>query len=198
MSKSNSFTFKFLLVGDGGVGKTSIVQRLCHDDFSEITEQTVGVEFLPYSLNVDDNLIKLQIWDTAGQEQYKALGKTYYRNAVGVMLVFSLDQEDSFQHVNEWLDEVRSACNPNAEILLIGNKVDLVEQRQVTQAQINEFTDVNCLPPCLEVSAKNNSNIKEAFNILSRNIYRKVITNEIKLQTNNQQLVPDKSKKSCC
>ena len=176
---------KFLIIGDGGVGKTSIVNRLCNDEFFESTESTVGVEYFSYILSVDDKQVKLQIWDTAGEEEYKSLGKIYYRNAVGILLVFAFDDEKSFENITSWLEDIRSLCNPNAQILLVGNKSDLQEKREITQAQIDSLKEANNLM-YIEASAKDNINIQQAFFILSQNILQKIMSNEIVLQSNYQ------------
>ncbi|KAH0790787.1 Ras family protein [Histomonas meleagridis] len=201
MSEGNSppYTFKFLIVGDGGVGKTSIANRLCHHEFIDTTESTVGVEYLSYTLNVEDQQIKLQIWDTAGQEEYKALGKAYYRNAVGVLLVFAFNDEKSFENISAWLEDIRSLCNPNAQVLLIGNKFDLTEEKKIAQIQIDQVKEANKLD-FLETSAKDDLNIEIAFRRLTEAILQKVKKNEINLQANYQQLKPqseDARKNGC-
>jgi len=199
---TNSLTFKFLIVGDGAVGKTSIVRRMCHNTFSDNTEETVGVEFMPLTMNIDKSSVKLQIWDTAGQEQYRSLGRAYYRNAVGVLLVFSYDDHSSFEHLDQWLTDVRTLCHQHAQILLVGNKCDLSDHRRVTSSEIEQFISTFEVD-FIELSAKNNLNVEQAFYTLTRNVLQAVVSNEIILAPSTQPKIPQvevviPQKKGCC
>ena len=197
---SHVLTFKFLLVGDGAVGKTSLVRRLCRGTYSDTTEETVGVEFMPHSIMIDDQQIKLQIWDTAGQEQYKSLGRAYYRNALGVLLVFSIDNHASFESLERWLTDIRSLCHPHARVLLVVSKSDLIEERKITKEEIESFVETYNLE-YIESSAKNNINVEEAFYKLTRDVMNAVKLNEIQLSTTippPKQTEKDADKKGCC
>ena len=198
---NQSLTFKILLVGDGAVGKTSLVRRLCRGTYSGTTEETVGVEFMPHEIVIDDIPIKLQIWDTAGQEQYRSLGRAYYRCAVGVLLVFAIDNHNSFESLERWLTDVRSLCHPHARILLVASKSDLEEQRKITKKEISTFVDTFNLE-YIESSAKDNVNVEEAFYKLARDVLNAVRLNEIQVAQTPPQLnsKPKNEKKpdSCC
>ena len=182
MSKNGTtrHTFKFLLVGNGNVGKTSIVRRMCRGDFIDNPETTIGVEFITKIFEIEGSQIKLQIWDTAGQEKYRSVGKAYYRNAVGVLLVFSLTDHVSFEKLEEWINDVSQYCHPKAKMILVGNKSDLVEQRKVTRDEIKNFAEDHNLP-YIESSAKTGQNITECFYQVSRSIYDGVNTGDITL-----------------
>ena len=175
---SSRFTFKFLIVGDGSVGKTSIVRRLTRNDFDTDTEATVGVEFITHVITVDNTAIKLQIWDTAGQEKYRSVGKAYYRDAVGVLLVFSLTSHESFESLSEWLEDVRPFCHKSAKIVLIGNKSDLSDKREVTTSEAQNFATSNNLD-YFETSALANKNITEAFYQVADEVYSLTISDVI-------------------
>ena len=195
---SNQFTFKFLLTGNGGVGKTSIVNRLTHNDFEFQTEATVGLEFFTYTLTIENTLVKLQIWDTAGQERYRSMVKSYFRGALGVLLVFSLDNRDSFESLENWLSDLREHCHPKAKILLIGNKSDLIEKRSVSQNEAHSFATSHQLQS-FETSALQNSNISESFYYAAREIYQMVIANEIFIENDQHiHLLEEEPKKKCC
>jgi small GTP-binding protein len=196
---SRELTFKILVIGDSAVGKTSLVQRLCRNIFTETTEETIGVEFVPHSLIIDDQEVKLQIWDTAGQEQYRTLSRAYYRNAIGVLLVFSYENTVSFDHLESWLNDVRSLCHPNAKVILVGNKSDLIEERNITNSQITQFAQSNNLE-FIEASAKDNSNVSEAFYNLAREILNSVKSNEINLGPPHKKIIetPKKEEEDCC
>ena len=182
MSKTNAarHTFKFLLVGNGNVGKTSIVRRMCRGDFISNPETTIGVEFMTKLFDIEGNQVKLQIWDTAGQEKYRSVGKAYYRNAIGVLLVFSLTDHVSFEKLEEWLSDVSQYCHPKAQMILVGNKVDLEDQRKVTRDEIKNFAEEHNLP-YIESSAKTGTNITECFYQVSHAIYNGIQTGDITL-----------------
>lgn len=176
----DQFTFKILLVGDGGVGKTSLVRRISHNQFTENIEQTIGVGFMAHTLNINNNIIKLQIWDTAGQEQYHSIGRTYYRNALGVFCVFSIDDYHSFENLGKWLKDARSLCHPNVKIIIIGNKCDLINSKCITSQEIEELLK-NYNIKYIESSAKTGKNVYEAFFTLSSQILESVLLNEINI-----------------
>ncbi|OHT01494.1 Ras family protein [Tritrichomonas foetus] len=193
--------FKFLLIGDGAVGKTSLVRRLCQDEFDQDVETTIGVEFLTKTLTINDSEVKLQIWDTAGHERYRSVGKAYYRNAIGVLLVFSLCSKRSFTSLDMWMSEAKKYCHPRAKIILVGNKVDLINDREVTLAEAETYAKSNGMQ-YIESSAKENTNVLESFLMVTQDVHRAVITNEIQLM---QPIGPaieeeneDKPKKKCC
>jgi small GTP-binding protein len=155
-------SYKFILVGSSGVGKTAMLKRLVEDTYTEDSPSTIGVEFDSTVLNFGDRRVKLQIWDTAGQERFRAIAKAYYRNAVGVIVVYDLTDRKSFDDLNAWLNDVRALCDPHAVIQLIGNKSDLAGQRVVSVAEAEKFGNHHHLQ-YLETSAKMAANVREAF-----------------------------------
>ena len=176
-----AFSFKFLLVGNAGVGKTSLVRRFCKGEFDQSLAPTVAVEFLTKIVEFDGTKLKLQIWDTAGQERYRSVGKAYYRSAVGVLCVFSLADHSTLDAVGDWLKEVRRYCHPQAKVVVVGNKVDLVEQRRVTSEEARGLAErEGC--EYQETSAKEATNVDECFYQMARDVYRLVVTNELNLQ----------------
>ena len=177
-TQGHNFTFKFLLVGDQCVGKTCIVQRLVDDTFGSLADPTVGVDFITHVIKIDQTPVKLQIWDTAGQERYRSLGRAYYRNSVGVFFVFSLSRHKSFENIETWFKEVLPLCHPKAQVAIVGNKLDLTEERQVTANEAQTLAN-NLKVPYFETSAKTGTGVSEAFMQIARNIYNKVITNEL-------------------
>ena len=198
MTKSApEYSFKFLMVGDAGVGKTSLVRRLCLNQFSDSCDQTVGIEFMVYKLYVNDNPVQLQIWDTAGQETYRALGRAYYRDAVGVLLVFAYNSHTSFVALEDWINDAKSLCNPNAKIMLIGNKTDLTDMREISKSEVELFARNHKLE-YIETSAKENINVSEAFYRTARSVLQGVMANEIKLVGVSGEDVDQKSKKGGC
>jgi small GTP-binding protein len=165
-------SFKFIIIGSSGVGKTAILKRLTEDSFSTDSQSTIGVEFDSTIVEVDGQSIKLQIWDTAGQERFRAIAKAYFRNAVGVILVFDICERKTFEDVNMWLNDVHLLCDPTAVVILIGNKSDLAPNRNVTLAEAEQYAQHHQLT-YLETSAVSGANIREAFLKVATQIYRK-------------------------
>lgn len=194
--------FKILVIGDASVGKTSITRRFCQGVFSSEQKETIGVEFIPSTIKIDQTPIKLQIWDTAGQEQYRALSRAYYRNAIGVLIVFSFTDSDSFEHLDQWFDDVRSLCHPMAQVVLIGNKLDLIQEQQVSRNYAADFAKTHQVE-FIEVSAKTNQGIQEAFYTLTRTVAKSVIYGDIVLtrpapvRQHREEEVKEE-KKGCC
>lgn len=158
----STISYKFIIIGSSGVGKTAVLKRLVEDTFTEESQSTIGVEFDSTILSIDEKKVKLQIWDTAGQERFRSISKAYYRNAVGVILVFDITERKSFDDLPSWLNDVHALCDPNAVIQLIGNKCDLGSQRVVTLAEAEQFAEHHHMQ-YLETSAKAGQNVREAF-----------------------------------
>jgi small GTP-binding protein len=169
---STPISFKFIIIGSSGVGKTAILKRLVEDTFTTDSQSTIGVEFDSTTIEVDGQTVKLQIWDTAGQERFRSIAKAYFRNAVGVILVFDIGERKTFDDVNIWLNDVHSLCDPTATILLIGNKSDLADARVVSLAEAEQYAHHHQLN-YLETSALDGTNVREAFVKVGTQIYRK-------------------------
>ncbi|EAX96787.1 Ras family protein [Trichomonas vaginalis G3] len=175
---STQNSYKVVVVGSSGVGKTAIVQRLVDGTFSDEGQSTVGVEFKSHSVTFDDEVMKLSIWDTAGQERFRSVSKAYFRNAVGAILVFSLDDAQSFSELDGWLNDLHALSTPNAVILLVGNKADIAD-KVVTTAEAEAFSKRHGLE-YLETSAKDGVNINDTFVRLARAINEKVKKGELR------------------
>jgi small GTP-binding protein len=178
MKPSVSSVFKVVVVGSSGVGKSAIVQRLVDGTFREEAQSTVGVEFKPFIIPVDEQTVKLQIWDTAGQERFKSVSRAYFRNAVGAVLVYDIASDSSFDDLGNWLHDLQQLCNPNAYILLVGNKIDLTADRKVGEQQARDFATQHKLD-YLETSALSGQNVTEAFTRLAFAVAKKVTTGQI-------------------
>ena len=125
--------FKIVLVGDSGVGKTNLLTRFSKNEFSLESKTTIGVEFATKTITTESgHVIKAQIWDTAGQDRYRAIASSYYKGAVGAMLVYDITKTKSFENVEKWLKELRDHGAEHMCTMLIGNKSDLAKDRQVT------------------------------------------------------------------
>ena len=163
--------FKILLLGDSGVGKSSLLLRYTKDEFVSDMRSTIGVEFGLKYIKIDNFQLKVQIWDTAGMERYRSITSAYYKGAKGVIVVYDICQQKSFENVDKWIEDFKSKADEDAVILLIGNKNDLDENRVVNKeeaelkAQKNKFA-------FMETSAKDNNNVQKAFETLFREIVK--------------------------
>jgi len=158
---------KLVLLGDIYVGKTSIAHRFVKNEFSENQESTVGAVFLWHALELPDCLVKFDIWDTAGQERYRSLAPMYYKGAKAAIVVYDITAYDTFRRAKEWVNELHQNASPNIVIALVGNKVDLEENRKVTVLEAKEFADKNGL--ChFETSAKRGTNLSELFMTIAK------------------------------
>jgi small GTP-binding protein len=170
MADEYDYLFKIAIIGDSGVGKSNLFTRFIRNEFILDSRATIGVEFGSKNVGVHDKVVKAQLWDTAGQEKFKALAKSYYRGCVGCLIVYDITNYESYTHVQKWLNEVRDTADKNLVTLLIGNKSDLEEKRAVQPEEAAEFAEKNNMG-FMETSAKQNSNIDSAFVTLVKTIY---------------------------
>ena len=154
--------FKIIVIGNCGVGKTSLTYQAVQEKFSTAYHSTVGLDFFTMFLKIEDKIIKLQIWDTCGQEVYRSLVKNFYRDASLALMVYSIDDEKSFQDIDLWIKELKTCSNPDSKMILIGNKSDL-ENRQITYEIGKSFAKDYDFVDFLETSAKTGYNAKEVF-----------------------------------
>mmetsp|Transcript_2695 Transcript_2695/g.9413 ORF Transcript_2695/g.9413 Transcript_2695/m.9413 type:complete len:201 (-) Transcript_2695:17-619(-) len=162
--------FKLVLIGDSGVGKSCLLLRFADDAFTESYISTIGVDFRFRTVKINKSLAKLQIWDTAGQERFRTITSAYYRGADGIIMVYDVTSRESFNHVNDWLSEVNRYASDGTCKLLVGNKSDRPDKVVSTEAA-KEYADSLGIP-FLETSAKNASNVEEAFLTMTSELIR--------------------------
>eukprot|EP01066_Platyproteum_vivax_P007709 Platyproteum_vivax@DN3081_c0_g1_i1.p1 len=167
-----AFLFKYIIIGDTGVGKSCLLLQFTDKRFRSDHDLTIGVEFGSRLITIENKQIKLQIWDTAGQESFRSITRSYYRGAAGALLVYDVTRRDTFDHLTRWLEEARQNGNADMTIMLIGNKCDL-ERREVTTLEGEEFARQHGLF-FIETSAKTAQNVEEAFIQTARKIYEKI------------------------
>eukprot|EP01055_Gregarina_sp_Pseudo9_P000393 Gregarina_sp_Pseudo_9__392@NODE_1257_length_1737_cov_23_869258_g1182_i0_p2_GENE_NODE_1257_length_1737_cov_23_869258_g1182_i0NODE_1257_length_1737_cov_23_869258_g1182_i0_p2_ORF_typecomplete_len211_score20_80Ras/PF00071_22/5_4e67Roc/PF08477_13/9e26Roc/PF08477_13/3_7e03Arf/PF00025_21/2_5e19GTP_EFTU/PF00009_27/9_5e07FeoB_N/PF02421_18/1_1e06Gtr1_RagA/PF04670_12/2_6e06MMR_HSR1/PF01926_23/2e05ATPase/PF06745_13/0_00048RsgA_GTPase/PF03193_16/2_5RsgA_GTPase/PF03193_16/0_12SRPRB/PF09439_10/0_00028AAA_22/PF len=166
------YLFKYIIIGDTGVGKSCLLLQFTDKRFRNDHDLTIGVEFGARTVTIDGKQLKLQIWDTAGQESFRSITRSYYRGAAGALLVYDISRRETFNHLTKWLDEVRQNSNVNMTIVLIGNKCDL-DRREVTTEEGAEFAQEHGLI-FLETSAKTAQNVEEAFLYTAKKIYENI------------------------
>ena len=172
MEDDYDMIFKIILIGDSSVGKTNIMNKYLKNQFKEDSRATVGVEFGSKQFEIDNRKIKAQIWDTAGQERYRAVTSAYYKGAKGAFIVYDVTRKETFDSVNRWISDILTTCDKNLTIILIGNKSDLEDQRQISKQQGEEKAKTYQLA-FLETSALSGENLEKAFNMLINEIYEK-------------------------
>ena len=164
-------TFKIILIGDSGVGKTCLSLRATKDYFEKNYNTTIGFEFSTFCCKIKEKIIKLQIWDTCGQEVYRSLIVSFYRNSSLAILIYSIDNFESFQHINNWLNDIRDKSNPNIKKFLIGNKNDLENERKISTEEAENFSKNLNFDFFMECSAKTGINVSDIFIRASKILY---------------------------
>lgn len=162
MNPEYDYLFKLLLIGDSGVGKSCLLLRFADDTYTESYISTIGVDFKIRTIELDGKTIKLQIWDTAGQERFRTITSSYYRGAHGIIVVYDVTDQESFNNVKQWFQEIERYACEGVNKLLVGNKSDLTLKKVVDYASAKEFADQLGVP-FLETSAKNATNVENVF-----------------------------------
>jgi len=204
------YLFKIILVGDSGVGKSCTILRLTSNSFVNSHDITIGVEYGTKYINTDNKKIKLQIWDTAGQECFKSIIRAYYRDSAGVLVCYDITDRKSFQHVENWINEILKECIKKPKMILVGTKHDIENNRQVSMKEAQELADEHDMA-FIETSSKTGEGIEKCFNIIAQKIYDDVKLNNDGNQE-NQFNIPgvritiahqidtmyEKTEKQCC
>ncbi|KPP74845.1 ras-related protein Rab-43-like [Scleropages formosus] len=191
------FIFKIVLVGDVGVGKTCVVQRFKTGIFIERQGNTIGVDFTMKTVDIHGKRVKLQIWDTAGQERFRTITQSYYRSSNGAIIAYDITKRSSFASVPKWMEDVKKYGGSSIVPLLIGNKSDLSEMRQVPFEEAQKLADELEFVNAIETSAKDSSNVEEAFNKMAAElilrhggpIFSENVTDSFKL--NSKDVMPE-------
>ena len=209
-SEEYEMMIKVILIGDSGVGKTNIMSKFLKNQFLEDSKATVGVEFGSKLFIQQGHKIKAQIWDTAGQEKYKAITSAYYKGSKGALVIYDITQKETFANIEKWVNDLKCKGDPKITIIIIGNKNDLEEKRQISKEQGEEKAkSFGCA--FLETSAFSGDNIEKAFEMMVKEIYDKFTSDiggddEEELDNNEkgedlklENVNPDNNeKKKCC
>ena len=197
--------FKILLLGDSSVGKSSLFLSFMDKSWNETFVPTIGVDFKIKTINVNNMNIKYQVWDTAGQERFRTIISSYYKGAHGILLVYDITLKESFESLNDWLNEIKKNTSKNIVKVLIGNKIDLNDKRVISFDEAKEFADNNSMK-YIETSAKTSTNVDQAFGLIGVELIKSFKGNEEK-NTNKKNVVLSNSeavtdnkqiKKGCC
>ena len=180
----NSYVYQFrlILIGESTVGKSSLLRHFKDGEYFADISLTVGVDFHAKQVQINGQTIKLQLWDTAGQDRFRAIVKAYYRNAVGGLLVFDITHRESFARLNDWLEDAMKHAEPHKPVfVLVGNKTDQEKIRAVSQEEAQKFARLHHME-YIETSAKTGQNVDEAFQLLASKIYQMLSEGYIKVE----------------
>lgn len=202
------YLFKIVVVGDSGVGKTNILNRFSRDSFEHNSKNTIGVDFSALDLQLNGKHVKVQFWDTAGQEKYRAIASAYYKNSHGAVIVYDITNRPSFEHMSEWLKELREHGESDMNLLIVGNKNDLLEARQIAVDDGRSFAQ-SLGVKFVELSAKDNkeNEIQRALNGFVEQIVARIDANNAssgdkmksRIPTTIDQVASSQQKpKGCC
>ena len=190
-------TFKIIVIGDSGVGKSCLTNRATTNLFEDAYIATVGFEFLSFNIKMDEKVIKLQIWDTCGQELYQSLITNFYRNSSVAFMVYSIDNKESFDHIDNWLKEIKYTNNPDTKIFLIGNKTDLDNERKVSFEEGKIYANNYEFSAFYETSAKTGDKVDEIMIKAAQLLYDDYIEyQKIKINSKKDESVINSINKS--
>ena len=170
---------KLVLLGDSGVGKTNLISRYISNSFDENTRATIGVEFFCKNFRINKKrTIKVEIWDTAWQERYKAITSVYYKGAKGAFIVYDITSRKTFENIDKWIGEIKERTTDDVKLIIIGNKTDLNNEREVkSEEALIKYQDMDI--PLIETSALEDTNVNEAFINLIKIVYKDIARKEI-------------------
>uniref|UniRef100_A0A8C8X549 Ras-related protein Rab-13 n=1 Tax=Panthera leo TaxID=9689 RepID=A0A8C8X549_PANLE len=160
MAKAYDHLFKLLLIGDSGVGKTCLIIRFAEDNFNNTYISTIGIDFKIRTVDIEGKKIKLQVWDTAGQERFKTITTAYYRGAMGIILVYDITDEKSFENIQNWMKSIKENASAGVQRLLLGNKCDMEAKRRVRKERADRLAREHGIR-FFETSAKSSTNVDE-------------------------------------
>ena len=189
------YTIKIILLGDSGVGKTSFLTRFTQDKWEGNSTMTTGVYFLTKEITTETHKILLQLWDTSGQEIYRSLTRSYFRNSAAALILFDLTAVDSFENVSAWVEDIKETEGTNIPLILIGNKSDLINERTVTTEEAMSFAKSNQMT-YFETSAKTGQNIIETMKSCVSQIEKRI--DEGLIPSNNEKTIKLEEKKCNC
>ena len=212
MSINFHYLLKYVIIGDSGVGKSNILLQYINGKFNEDFKATVGVEFGAKNIEINSRIYRIQIWDTAGQENFRSIARAYYKNSICACIVYDITSRNSFNSVQSWIDDCTKQTPRNILLLLIGNKNDLNDKREVQYEEGEEFAKKKNMI-FLETSAKTGNNIDKIFEKSVKKIDQNIIDNKYDLDNENcgirkglktesfvlsVEKAKEKKKKKCC
>ena len=178
-----NYLLKFIIIGDAAVGKSNLLVRYTSGQFKEEYQLTIGVEFGSNNVIIGDNTYRIQIWDTAGQENFRSITRSYYKNTACAIIVYEINNKNSFENISSWIEECKNTAPKSILMVLVGNKCDL-DNREVTEEEGREFAEKNGMI-FFETSAKTGKNVEELFKESVKVIDQKIKENYYDLENDS-------------
>ena len=178
-----NYLLKFIIIGDAAVGKSNLLVRYTSGQFKEEYQLTIGVEFGSNNVIIGDNTYRIQIWDTAGQENFRSITRSYYKNTACAIIVYEISNKKSFENISSWIEECKNTAPKSILMVLVGNKCDL-DNREVTEEEGREFAEKNGML-FFETSAKTGKNVEELFKESVKVIDQKIKENYYDLENDS-------------
>jgi len=204
---NHDYIFRICMVGDAGVGKTSLLTRFCDNTFNNNYTSTIGVDFKVVTLKYQNIITKLHVWDTAGQERFKSMAINYFRSSHGFMFIYDITEKESFENIQNWIDLAFSNSNTVGINFLVGNKSDIENQRQISKDTAKDFANEKNLI-FFETSAKSNENVEKVFQFFTYKLIQYFLNNKdkyinsdlsgAKISKNAKDINPNKEEESKC
>ena len=167
------YLLKYIIIGDAAVGKSNLLLRYTHGQFKPEYQLTIGVEFGAKNIQINNKIFRIQIWDTAGQENFRSITRAYYKNSVCALVVYDISSRDSFNNVSTWVEDCKNQSPKTIFMALVGNKSDLEDKRAVSYEEGKDFADKNEMM-FFETSAKTGINVDEIFSQTAHEIGKKI------------------------
>ena len=208
---SFNYLLKYVIVGDASVGKSNLLLRYTHGEFREEYQLTIGVEFGSNNLIINNSVYRIQIWDTAGQENFRSITRSYYKNSACALIVYDITKRVSFENLSDWIEDCKNSSPKTVFMVLVGNKCDLQQNREVSEEEGREFAEKNGML-FFETSAKTGQNVEEVFKQSASLIAKKIKENYYDLENDSCGIkkgeeenlvvlgnsIDKKEKKGCC